>query len=118
MEKLLNIVYVVWGYKFLILIAITLLLGLLTEINLFRGKTLKAMLYAKNLAKDSVLKSGMEQENWVVEHLYLFIPKRWIFLINKILSEEMLRGIIQTLYRTSIDYIDDGKINKSFPLLL
>jgi hypothetical protein len=113
MEKVIQVLSTIWEYRFLILLIAALLLVALNELNIFKGKIKDAMLKAENLAKDAILKSGVEEEQWVVNNLYLFISKRWLFLIKKLLSEEQLREIIRKLYKNAVDYIDDGQLNNS-----
>jgi hypothetical protein len=67
------------------------------------------MLSAKSLAKDAILNSGKEQEEWVLEKTYIYLP-RWITLF---ISKELMRKIISYLYRAAKDYIDDGEFNNS-----
>lgn len=67
------------------------------------------MLTAKSLAKDAILNSGKEQEDWVVENAYIYLPK-WITLF---ISKEVMRKLIAFIYRQAKDYIDDGRLNGS-----
>lgn len=67
------------------------------------------MLTAKSLAKDAVLSSGKEQEDWVLIKAYQYLPK-WITMF---IPEDVMRRLIRYLYHMAKDYLDDGKINNS-----
>ena len=81
------------------------------EWNNVKNIIYKAMLAAKQLAKDKIISGGEAQENWVVNRVYSIFPVR----IKMFISEETLRKIIKYLYIKSMDYLDDGKINNSYP---
>jgi len=67
------------------------------------------MLQAKSKAKNAVLLSGQQQEEWVVKHAMQYLPASFrIFL-----SEDVIRGMVRWLYKKGKDYLDDGKINNS-----
>lgn len=67
------------------------------------------MLQAKRYAKDAVLKSGKEQEEWVVKKAFQFLP----LSLRLFLSEDTIRKIVKWLFGKLKDYIDDGKLNGS-----
>lgn len=67
------------------------------------------MLTAKSLAKDAVLNSGKDQEDWVLLKAYQYLPK-WITMF---IPEDVMRKLIQYLYHMAKDHLDDGKINNS-----
>jgi hypothetical protein len=75
----------------------------------FRAKAYSLMLLAKQLSKDEVLKTGIEQEEFVVNYSYILFEKCKIPV-----SKETLRSWIQKLYIKAMDYLDDGKINNSY----
>lgn len=93
-----------------VVFALLLILFVLFEKEKFKRIASDLMLNAKSLAKDAILKSGKEQEEWVVEKAYVYLP-RWITMF---ISKEVMRKIIAYLYRAAKDYIDDGKINNSY----
>ncbi|MDP4267034.1 MAG: hypothetical protein Q8880_06335 [Bacteroidota bacterium] len=68
-----------------------------------------AMLQAKRLAKDGILKSGDEQVDWIVNEAYQKLPASWIKTIGK----DNLRTYIAWLYKKGMDKLDDGKLNNS-----
>jgi hypothetical protein len=75
----------------------------------FKQIVFQAMLIAKSKAKDLVLKSGQEQEDWVVEKVYNILPAR----IKLFVSKEILRNLVKKFYKEAKDYLDDGKFNDS-----
>lgn len=82
--------------------------------GLFEREQAKAVLYAlmldaKSLAKDMVLKSGREQEEWVINKAYIYLPK-WMAIA---IPRETMRSIVRHLYYLARDKLDDGKLNKS-----
>ena len=98
-----------WEYRFIIVIGIGVILFCIFEWQ--RAKTIaySLMLQAKSLAKDAVLKSGQQQEEWVVKKAYQFLPKTLTLFISK----DTMRELIHYLYRKAKDYLDDGQINNS-----
>lgn len=80
------------------------------EWNNVKNIIYKAMLAAKQLAKDKIISGGEAQENWVLNRAYSILPSR----VKMFISEESLRKIIKYLYIKSMDYLDDGKINNSY----
>jgi hypothetical protein len=75
----------------------------------FKSNVKLGMLAAKQMSKDQILKNGREQQEWVVKFVFNKLPKTWV----KFLGEEKTRYLIQRLYNTSLDLIDDGKLNNS-----
>lgn len=67
------------------------------------------IIQAKRLAKDTILKSGKEQEDWVVLMSLKYLPS----YITIFLGEAKIRKIIQLLYQKAKDYCDDGVFNGS-----
>ncbi|CCJ33084.1 hypothetical protein [Caloramator australicus] len=107
MNEILNFA---WEFRFIIVIAIAILLYALLEWQKFKATAYALMLQAKRLAKDAVLNSGQQQEEWVVKKAYQFLPKSWTIFI----SEATMRKIVHWLYEKAKDYLDDGKINDSY----
>lgn len=104
--KILNFI---WEYRFIIVVLAAIALYALFEWQRFKALSYAAMLKAKSLAKDAVLKSGAQQEDWVVKKLLQLLPKSWLVF----LSEERLKIIVHWLYGKAKDYMDDGKLNGS-----
>lgn len=99
----------VWEYRFIIVLLIAIVMYASFEWEKFKREAYRFMLAAKKLAKDAVLNSGEEQEEWVVEKFSKVLPKS----ITIWLGEDRLRSIVKYLYDNMKDLIDDGKINKS-----
>lgn len=99
----------IWEWRFVIAIVLIIALYALLEWNKFKVQAYALMLQAKRLAKDAFLKTGDEQVNWVIERIYIFLPKYIIMFIPK----AYMQKIILYLYIKSKDYLDDGKINNS-----
>jgi hypothetical protein len=100
---------ILWEYRFIILVVLAVVLYACLEWNKFKALAYAAMLQAKRMAKDAVLKSGDEQVEWVVRKAYQFMPRTWTIFI----SEDRMRKIIGYLYGKLKDYIDDGQLNRS-----
>jgi hypothetical protein len=69
------------------------------------------ILKAKSLAKDAILTSGQEQEDWVVENVYPLIP----LPVKIFVSEGLFRIIVKQVYSAAKDLMDDGRLNHSRP---
>jgi hypothetical protein len=96
-------------YRFVFAVIVGFILFALFEWEKAKGIVGNLMLTAKSLAKDAVLESGKEQEEWVLERAYVYLPK-WFTLF---IPEEVMRKLIQYLYHMAKDYLDDGVINDS-----
>lgn len=99
----------IFEYRFMLVIAMAIFIFALFEWEKFKGMLYALMLQAKGMAKDAVLKSGKEQEEWVLQKAYVYLPKWITFAI----PQEVMRKIISWLYNMAKDYLDDGKINSS-----
>lgn len=104
-----NILSILWEWRFVIIVAVAFLLFCLLEWNKAKSILYGIMLQAKRLAKDAVLNSGQEQEEWVVKKAYQFLPA----VFKLFLSEELMQKLIHWLYHAAKDYLDDGKLNDS-----
>jgi hypothetical protein len=102
MEKL-------FEYRFVIVLAVAVLIFALFEWEKVKGIIGSLMLNAKSLAKDAVLQSGKTQEDWVLMKAYQYLPK-WITIF---IPQEVMRKLIQYLYHMAKDYLDDRVINNS-----
>ncbi|MCF8017858.1 MAG: hypothetical protein K9L62_00535 [Vallitaleaceae bacterium] len=110
-ETVQAIIQFVWDWRFVILLAITTIFKAITDWQGFKTKLTGLMLQAKDKAKDGILKSGQEQEEWVVRMALQMLPETW----KKFMSEEKLRFLIKKLYNSAMDMLDNGKIDKSWP---
>lgn len=99
----------IWDYRFIIAVAILAIVYFLFEREKGKNIILNLMFQAKRLAKDAILKSGQEQENWVVERALFYLPMSWKIVI----TETQIRKIVKWLFNKGKDYLDDGKINGS-----
>ena len=106
MDKVLSFM---WEFRFVIIVVLVVALYAIFAWKDFKTKAYALMLQAKSLAKDSVLKSGDEQVEWVIKKAYQFLPKSLTIFI----SEALMEKIIFKLYHQAKDYLDDGKINSS-----
>jgi len=107
-----EILNILWDYRFIIIGIIGIIIYAIINPSDFKVKIYQAMLYAKQMAKEGILKTGKEQEQWVVDNISAFVGKKWSIVV-KILGEEKIRSIIQTLYSKALDVLDDGQINNS-----
>lgn len=107
-----NILNFIWEYRFVIIAVVAFILYVIFNPQDLKLRIMNAILDAKQLAKEGVLKSGLEQRDWVVSNVFMFLNNRWSFVV-KILGEDRLKVIIQNLYDKALDYIDDGKFNNS-----
>ena len=99
-----------WDYRFILILLVVFILYCVFEWGNVKGQILKAIVAAKDLAKDKILHGGQAQEDWVVSRVYLILPLR----VKLLLSEELLRKIIRYLYQKCMDLLDDGQVNNSF----
>lgn len=99
----------IWEYRFIIVIVVTAALFALLEWERFKGTAYALMLQAKRMAKDAVLKSGAQQEEWVIRKAYQFLPKS----ITIFISNEVMGKIVHYLYIKAKDKLDDGQLNNS-----
>jgi hypothetical protein len=98
-----------WDWRYIIILAIAFAVYAAFEWQKVKTKSYALMLQAKSLAKDAVLKSGKQQEEWVVKKAYQFLPRS----ITIFISEENMGKMIHYLYSKAKDYLDDGELNKS-----
>lgn len=106
-------------YRYVIIFVIGVIVYAIENPSLFKRRLVNACLSAKQLAKDGVLITGKAQEDWVVNHIDLFIGRRFSWVLHFI-PDAKLRGWIKELYTTALDilqcnYLDkvvDGTLNK------
>lgn len=96
-----------WEWRFVIVVVIAGILFVITHWESTKAKLYALMLQAKSLAKDEVLKSGKEQEDWVILQIVKYIP------YAKFIPDAVLRKVVHYLYIQGKDYLDDGKLNGS-----
>lgn len=100
---------IIWEYRFIILVVLAVILYAALGWQKFKTTCYSLMLQAKSMAKDAILRSGAQQEEWVIKKAYKFLPRK----ITIFLNEDRMRKLVHYLYIKSKDYIDDGKINNS-----
>lgn len=98
-----------WDWRFAIVIILALLIFALFEWGKVKEFALSGALMAKKLAKDWVLNSGQEQEDWVVMRIYPCLPAP----ARVFISEAAFRKLIRYLYGKAKDFLDDGELNNS-----
>ncbi|GAU79493.1 hypothetical protein [Fusibacter sp. 3D3] len=96
-------------YGLMIAVAGAVFLFVLLKWQQVKVVLFRLMLTAKSMAKDAILSSGKEQEEWVLKKAYQHLPI-WITLW---ISKETMRKLIAYLYQVAKDYLDDGLINQS-----
>ena len=96
-------------YRFIIIIVLAVILYAILEWNRFKARAYALMLQAKSLAKDAILKSGKQQEEWVIKKAYRYLPRKITLFIN----EQRMRKIVHYLYVKAKDFVDDGEFNNS-----
>ena len=89
--------------KFYIVLIIAVLSFGFYEWNKTQAILYGLMLQAKRLAIELVLISGKEQEKWVLEKAYEYLPKWISFMVPR----ETMRSLIAYLYSTAKDYLNE-----------
>ena len=97
-------------FRYVLIMLIVALIYMIFEWQHAKVIFYQLMVKAKSMAKDCILHSGKEQEDWVVKRAYQFLPSRITIFIN----EKKMHEIVHYLYEKAKDYIDDGKINNSY----
>ena len=110
LEKILSFIV---EYKDIIIALIGLIFWAISNKKEFEKRLVDGMLKSKDLAKDKILKSAKEQEDWVINNISTIVGKRFTFVL-KLINEETLRKIVKILYNRIMDKYDDGEINDSF----
>lgn len=95
-----------WEWRFVIVAVIFMILFAWAW---FKGKAYAIMLQAKSLAKDAVLRSGAEQEEWVIKALYKFLPGAITIWIPR----PVMQTVVHHLYIKAKDYLDNGVLDNS-----
>ena len=96
-------------YRFIILVVLAVILFAILEWEKFKSQAYALMFQAKSMAKDAILKSGAQQEEWVIRKAYQFMPKS----LTIFLSVQRMRRLVHYLYIKAKDYVDDGEMNNS-----
>lgn len=95
--------------RYLLIAIIGVVTYAIAEWNNVKSIVYNTMLRAKDLAKDKVLNGGKEQKEWVVDKLMLILPAR----VKLFVSKDLVSLLVENLYNTGMDLLDDGKLNNS-----
>lgn len=98
-----------WDWRFVIIVVLAFVIWAIADFKNFKLLVVQVMLIAKSKAKDLVLKSGKEQEDFVVDKVYEIMPVR----LKVFISKDLLRKFVQKLYHSIKDYLDDKQLNNS-----
>ena len=101
-----------WEWRFVVVFIVAFILWAILEWEKAKSILYALMLQAKRKAKDAILKSGQEQEEWVVRKALQFLP----LSLKIFLSEDNIRKIVKWLYQKAKDWLDDGKLNNSISM--
>jgi parvulin-like peptidyl-prolyl isomerase len=104
-----DIKLLLWDWRFILAVGLGFVVYAVVDWKNFKILINQAITVAKSKAKDGVLESGQDQENWVVEKVYEVMPARIKLFVNK----ELLRKIVNKAYHIAKDLLDDGKLNGS-----
>lgn len=99
----------IWDWRYVFAVILALLVFAVFEWGKVKELVLSGALMAKKLAKDHILNSGQEQEDWVVRRIYPCLPTP----VRVFISEAAFRKLVRYLYGKAKDYLDDGKLNGS-----
>ena len=99
----------VWDWRFVIILILAVAIFCVFNWQKAKAIAYNGMLRAKSLAKDAVLNSGKEQEDWVVANVYPYLP----LPIKAFMNRELFRRFVSWLYKKGKDLLDDGRLNNS-----
>jgi hypothetical protein len=94
------------NWQYIVMIGAILVLFGLMQWNWFRQRAYALMVQAKRMAIDEVLKSGDEQEQWVVDALQA-IP------ILLPIPRSVKLQVVRYLYKIAKDLCDNGQLDGS-----
>jgi hypothetical protein len=103
---------VLWDFRYVALVVICFVVFFAFERQRATAVLYSLMLQAKRMAKDLILTSGKEQEDWVVEKAKLFLPREILLF----LPDDRLRIFVRFLFNKLKDKFDDGKVNNSYDI--
>ncbi len=98
-----------WEFRFVIMVIAFSVFFFIFEREMAISTLYALMLQAKRMAKDLILTSGKEQEDWVVDKAKLFLPKPVLLF----LPDARLRAFVRILFAKLKDQFDDGEVNNS-----
>ena len=100
---------VMFEYRYVLVLVAAAIVYALTNWSKTKKLVYAGIIRAKSLAKDAVLHSGQEQEDWVVETVYPLLP----LPIKVVISESLFRKLVKYTYDKAKDLLDDGVLNNS-----
>ena len=100
---------VIYEYRYVLVVVVAAIVYALTNWSKTKQLVYAGIVRAKSLAKDMVLTSGQEQEDWVVETVYPLLP----LPIKVVISEALFRKLVKYTYDKAKDLLDDGVINNN-----
>jgi hypothetical protein len=99
-----------WDWRYVVIALIALVIFAIFEWGKVKEMALQGALMAKKMAKDAILNSGQEQEDWAVCKMYPLLPAA----ARVVISEAAFRKIIRYLYGKAKDYLDNGNLDGSY----
>ena len=109
-----QIIAIAWEYRFVIVVVVATIVYGIFEWDKTKTIISDYMFKARALAREAVLESGQEQEDWVVEKAWDLIPISAKSVIGIFGGKEILRKIIKSLYLKLKDKLDNGVIDGSW----
>lgn len=103
-----------WEWRYVIAVLIGLVIYVIFEWKAVSKLVKEHIIKARILAKDYVLKSGQEQEDWVVEKVWEILPFAVVQFFNLFGGKDMLRKVVKVLYYKIKDYLDNGILDDSW----
>ena len=100
---------VMFEYRYVFVVVVAAIVYALTNWSKTKKLVYAGIIRAKSLAKDAVLHSGQEQEDWVVETIYPLLP----LPVKVVISGSLFRKLVKVTYDKAKDLLDDGVINNS-----
>lgn len=109
-----NLTAILWDWRFVIVAIV-----LIAIYSIFEWKKVKAILEeniirARQLARDFVLESGQEQEDWAVERVYAVLPLTVLAILAPFGGKAAVRSLVRIVYYQLKDYLDNSKFDKSW----
>lgn len=111
MEKLMTIA---WEWRFVLVAVVMLLIYSIAEWKKVKKILTVNIIKARELAKEFVLESGQEQEDWVVERVYAILPMTVLAVLTPFGGKAALRKLVKIVYYQLKDYLDNQKFDKSW----
>lgn len=111
MEKLIPII---WEWRYVLVAIFMVLIYSVVEWKKVKKLLTENIIKARELAKDFVLESGQEQEDWVVERVYDLLPMSVVAILTPFGGKAALRKLVKIVYYKMKDYLDNQKFDNSW----